>query len=84
MVDGRWLIDPAVCYADRELELAFMELFGGFPAELTDAYDDAWALPPGTAARRPAYQLSHLLVHVRLFGAGYHGAVQARLDALGW
>jgi fructosamine-3-kinase len=84
VVDGRWLIDPAVHHADREYELAFMAVFGGFPAALWDAYEAAWPLADGWQARRPALQLHHLLVHVRLFGAGYVGAVTARLDALGW
>jgi fructosamine-3-kinase len=84
VVDGRWLIDPAVCYADREHELAFMTVFGGFPPALFEAYEAAWPLVDGWQRRRPALQLYHLLVHVRLFGAGYVGAVSARLDQLGW
>lgn len=84
VVAGRWLIDPAVCRADREYELAFMELFGGFPPELAAAYEQAWPLPEGWQARRPALQLYHLLVHVRLFGAGYARAIRDRLDLLGW
>lgn len=84
VVDGRWLIDPAVCYADRELELAFMDAFGGFPSALFDAYAAEWPLPDGWEARRPAHALYHLLVHVELFGSAYVGAVTRRLDALGW
>lgn len=84
VVDGRWLIDPAVHRADREFELAFAEVFGGFSGAFTAAYETAWPLPDGWRARRPALQLYHLLVHVRLFGAGYVSAVTSRLDALGW
>lgn len=84
VVDGRWLIDPAVCRADREYELAFMDCFGGFPAALTDAYTAEWPLDEGWQTRRPALQLYHLLVHVRLFGGSYLGSVVTRLDALGW
>lgn len=84
VVDGWWLIDPAVCYADRELELAFMETFGGFPPAVFDAYAAEWPLPEGWQARRPALALYHLLVHVELFGSAYAGAVKSRLDALGW
>lgn len=83
VVEGRWLIDPAVCRADREHELAFMDCFGGFPPALTDAYTAEWPLDDGWRDRRPALQLYHLLVHVELFGAGYVGSVTARLDALG-
>jgi fructosamine-3-kinase len=84
VVDGRWLVDPAVHHADREYELAFAALFGGLPEAFFRAYDEAWPLPAGTPRRRPALQLSHLLVHVRLFGSGYVGSVVARLDAMGW
>lgn len=84
VVDGRWLIDPAVHHADREYELAFADVFGGFPAAFWDAYEAAWPLPAGWQERRPVLQLPHLLVHVRLFGSGYVGAVLARLDALAW
>lgn len=84
VVDGRWLIDPAVHHADRELELAFMAQFGGFPDELWHTYLDAWPLAHGWQRRRPALQLYHLLVHVELFGASYVAPVVDRLDRLGW
>jgi fructosamine-3-kinase len=84
VVDGRWLIDPAVWMADRELELAFARLFGGFPEEFFAAYTAAWPLPPGADGRAPALQLYHALIHVWHFGAGYVPMVCERLDQLGW
>ena len=84
VVAGRWLIDPAVHYADREFDLAFMDLFGGVPVVLWEAYERTWPLPDGWRRRRPALQLYHLLVHVRHFGAGYVPPIVGRLDALGW
>ncbi|MBW3620391.1 MAG: fructosamine kinase family protein [Actinobacteria bacterium] len=84
VVDGRWLIDPAVHRADRELELAFADVFGGLPDAFRRGYGEAWPLDEGWQRRRPALQLFHLLVHVELFGAGYVGAVTSRLDRLGW
>lgn len=84
VVGGRWLIDPAVSYSDREVELAFMSLFGGIPEAMWRGYDEAWPLDPGWERRRPALQLHHLLVHVRLFGPGYASDVADRLDRLGW
>jgi fructosamine-3-kinase len=84
VVDGCWLVDPAVQRADRELELAFAAVFGGIPPPFWDAYAATWPLADGWEERRPALQLHHLLVHVRLFGAAYVGAVTARLDALRW
>jgi fructosamine-3-kinase len=84
VVDGCWLIDPAVSYSDREVDLAFSVVFGGFPPEFYAAYDDAWPLDDGWQRRRPALQLFHLLVHVELFGASYHRSIADRLDSLGW
>jgi fructosamine-3-kinase len=84
VVCGRWMIDPAVHHADREYELAFADVFGGFPGAFWAAYEETWPLPDGWQERRPALQLHHLLVHVRLFGAGYVPSVVSRLDALRW
>ena len=84
IIAGRWLIDPAVWLADRELELAFARLFGGIPDAFFNAYGEAWPLPAGTEERLPALQLYHLLIHVWHFGAGYVPMVSDRLDRLGW
>lgn len=84
VVGGRWLIDPAVAYADREMELAFMSMFGGIPEAMFGAYLEEWPLADGWEDRRPAHRLHHVLVHVRLFGAGYVAELAAILDALRW
>lgn len=83
VVDGEWLIDPAVCFADRELDLAFSRIFGGIPDRFHDAYREAWPLDDEWERRVPALQLYHLLVHVELFGGGYVSMVVDRLDELG-
>lgn len=84
VVAGRWLIDPAVWMADRELELAFARLFGGLPQEFFTAYHEAWPLPAGVENRVPALQLYHVLIHVWHFGASYVPLVNERLDQLSW
>jgi fructosamine-3-kinase len=84
VVAGRWLIDPAVWMADRELELAFARLFGGIPDAFFAAYTDTWPLAGDAEERLPALQLYHVLVHVWHFGAGYVPMVTDRLDRLGW
>lgn len=71
------LIDPAVSYADREAEIAFTELFGGFGPRFYAAYQAAWPLAPGYADRRDLYNLYHLLNHLNLFGEGYGAQVDA-------
>ncbi|MGF1666584.1 MAG: fructosamine kinase family protein [Acidimicrobiia bacterium] len=82
VVDGAWLIDPAVHFADRELDLAFARVFGGIPDEFFDGYAAAWPLDEGWERRVPALQLYHLLVHVELFGRSYLPMVEARLEKL--
>ena len=80
----RWLLDPAVHHADREIDLAMLELFGSVGPEMAAGYEEVWPLDAGVEQRRPLLQLPPLLVHVRLFGAGYVPGVASRLDALGW
>jgi protein-ribulosamine 3-kinase len=76
------VFDPAVYRGDREADLAMTELFGGFPRAFYDAYAEAWPLSPGYEARKPLYNLYHLLNHLNLFGGGYLGQVRATLGLL--
>jgi fructosamine-3-kinase len=73
--DGLVLIDPAVSYSDREAELAYTQLFGGFSSRFYAGYNSAWPLDPGYPARRDLYNLYHLLNHLNLFGESYGGEV---------
>ena len=84
VVHGRWFIDPAVCRGDRELDLAFLALFGGVPDAFAAGYEAAWPRDDGWQDRLPLLQLYHLLVHVRLFGNAYVPPIVDRLDAAGW
>jgi fructosamine-3-kinase len=65
------LIDPAVYGGHREIDLAMMQLFGGFSSRVFDAYDETYPRAPGHEDRLALYQLYPLLAHVNLFGAGY-------------
>lgn len=80
---GPALIDPAVYYGDREMDLAMASLFGGFPESFYRAYRRSLPLPPGDAERRPLYQLYYLLIHLNLFGEGYGPAVDRILARYG-
>lgn len=68
---GPALIDPACYYADREMELGMMQLFGGFSARVWKAYQDEFPLPDGWQKRIRLYQLYHVLNHHLLFGGSY-------------
>lgn len=65
------VFDPAVSGGSREMDLAMMRLFGGFPERTFDAYEECFPLLPGHEERVALYQLYFLLVHVAIFGAGY-------------
>ncbi len=69
--DGPALIDPSTQRAERGLDLAMMELFGGFPAAFWRAYEALWPIPGEVRAALPAYRLYYLLVHVHFFGRSY-------------
>ena len=84
VVDGAWLVDPAVHRADAEVDLAAARLFGGLPEAFEAGYRSVRTFPDGWRMRRAAYQLPHLLAHVRMFGGSWVGAVASRLDQLGW
>jgi fructosamine-3-kinase len=84
VVDGRWLVDPAVAHTDRELDLAFMDMSDGLPAEFHAAYRAEWPPDPGYPQRRPALQLHKLLVNLRHFGDRYVPRIEAVLDGYGW
>lgn len=68
---GPALIDPACYYADREMELGMMQLFGGFSSVVWSAYQEEFPLPEGWRERVRLYQLYHVLNHQLLFGGSY-------------
>lgn len=84
--DGRVVafIDPAIYFADAEIELAFGTLFGTFGQRFFQTYEALRPLRPGFwEARRELYNLYPLLVHVRLFGGSYVAQVEATLGRFG-
>lgn len=71
------VVDPSVYYGDREVELAYTEMFGGPPAGFLEAYRRAYPLAAGYEYRRPLLQLYPMLVHMNHFGDDYWGGVEA-------
>jgi fructosamine-3-kinase len=78
------LFDPAVHYADREVDIAMTRLFGGFGRAFYAAYEAEWPLPEGCERRAIVYNLYHLLNHFNLFGGGYLPQIRGALSALGF
>ena len=78
------LIDPAIYYGDREIDLAFGTLFGDLTPEFFKQYDEVSKIEPGFfEERRDLYNLYPLLVHVRLFGGSYVDSVDQTLSRFG-
>ncbi len=73
------IIDPAVYFGWAEAELAMAALFGNFPDEFYQAYEEVFPLENGYRQRFPIYNLYHLLNHLNLFGMGYLSQVRAIL-----
>lgn len=78
------LIDPALYYADPEIELAFMTLFNSVGKRFFARYGEHRPMRPGFfEERRDLYNLYPLLVHVRLFGGPYVAQVERTLARYG-
>jgi fructosamine-3-kinase len=81
--DGTAVIfDPACYHGDRETDIAMAELFGGFPTSFYAAYRAALPLDSGYEARKPLYNLYHILNHFNLFGSAYLGQAQRMIEGL--
>jgi fructosamine-3-kinase len=77
-----FVFDPASYYGDREADIAFTYMFGGFSTEFYDAYNGVFPLDPGLRIRKTLYNLYHELNHYNLFGGGYAVSAQASIDRL--
>lgn len=77
------LIDPAVYFGHREVDLAMTELFGGFKKEFYEAYWEEWPVEEGYSERKDLYNLYHLLNHLNLFGGSYQRGVEKVLKRFG-
>ena len=78
-------IDPAIYFADPEIELAFTTLFSTFGDAFFSRYREHREIQPGFfEERRDLYNLYPLLVHVRLFGGSYVSSIDIILKKLGF
>lgn len=70
------LIDPAIYYGHREMDLAMADLFGGFDEHFFKAYHEVNPLHENFEERKPIAQLFPLLVHAFLYEGYYINDVQ--------
>lgn len=77
-------IDPAIYYADAEIELAYIALCNTFGQPFFQRYNELFPIRAGFfEVRQHIYSLYPLLVHVHHFGGGYVGQVAQRLAQFG-
>tara|TARA_Y100001970_G_scaffold257166_1_gene335549 strand:- start:342 stop:1184 length:843 start_codon:yes stop_codon:yes gene_type:complete len=78
--DFVYLIDPAVYYGNREMDISMSKLFGGFDDSFYDSYNDYYPLENGWGDRVDLCNLYPLMVHVNLFGGSYYNQVVSILN----
>ncbi len=77
-------LDPALYYADPEIELAFISLFNSFGSAFLERYAEIRGIDGGFfETRRDLYNLYSLLVHTYYFGGGYLDSVRSMLGRFG-
>ena len=79
---GPAIFDPAPYLGHREVDLAMMELFGGFSERTYRSYFEVHPVEEGYRERILLYQIYPLLVHVNLFGGSYVASVERNVDQL--
>jgi fructosamine-3-kinase len=65
------LIDPAIYYGHRNMDLAMTTLFGGFDDLFYESYQYHYPLPANYRQQWEICNLYPLLIHLNLFGKSY-------------
>ena len=74
-----FIFDPASYYGDRETDLAFTYMFGGFNSNFYQSYEQEYPLNYGFNVRKTLSNLYHELTHFNLFGGGYSSSAQSSI-----
>ncbi len=80
--NGPWLIDPAIYFGDREVDLAMTRMFGDFPVEFYQSYFTDYLVAPNFDIRSRIYNLYHYLNHFNIFGDNYWSGIEDGLAAI--
>ena len=75
------VIDPAVYYGNRLVDLAMTTLFGGFDDGFYAAYQYHYTLPSNYKEQWRILNLYPLLIHLNLFGKSYHSSIIGTIAA---
>jgi protein-ribulosamine 3-kinase len=71
-----YIVDPAIYYGHREMDLGMSTLFGRFGEGFYRAYNEEAPLEAGWEERLDLANLYPLMVHVNLFGGGFSSEVR--------
>lgn len=77
------LIDPAVYYGHREMDIGMAQLFGGFSEVFYKVYQQFYPLEKGITERLEISQLYPLIFHAIRFKGSYIPAVERILSKFG-
>ena len=77
------LIDPAVYYGHRSMDLAMTTLFGGFNREFYTSYHHHYPFPSNYQEQWDICNLYPLLIHLNLFGQSYLHDIKGTLQKFG-
>lgn len=76
------IMDPAIYYGHREMDIAMSHLFGGFHPLFYKAYEEVYPLEKGWQHRLEICNLYPLFVHVNLFGTAYGNRLKSSLSGI--
>ena len=74
------LIDPAVYFGHRSIDLAMTTLFGGFDKSFYEAYHYHFPFPDNRLEQWKVCNLYPLLIHLFLFGKSYLSQIEQTLN----
>jgi protein-ribulosamine 3-kinase len=76
------LIDPAIYFGHRSMDLAMTTLFGGFDKIFYDSYHYHFPFPANYPEQWGLCNLYPLLIHLNLFGRSYLPQIERTLQRL--
>jgi len=80
---GATLIDPAISFGDKEMDLAYILMFDTFGDTFFESYTEVHPLSEDFyKVKVPLYQIYPLLVHVALYGGSYSVQLEQLLKRL--
>ena len=73
---GVMLIDPAIAFSHREVDLAMTRMFGSPSEDFYKSYYSEFPLEAGFEERTSLFNLYPLLIHLNLFGELYLAQIE--------